>query len=591
MADDEIDPEEQARSIKAEARRLANLAPGEWRLWIDRRAAQLNVSRQDLECLVKEELEAREKQKREAETEEKRRLEQRAAKHDSLNDDDDELIRRAGEKITGWKAAGTPSLTEVQTLFHESISAGASAMARDRIIDAIIVAFGTELGGKRALIGTWGKIAKDFATECAEEARDSITEPELTPEEKAALREDLWPTVRGLAEAPDLIDQVVKQVHDLGVVNEDELITLTYVGATSRILQNPVNILTKGVSSGGKSFTALNTLKLIGPDFVNELTSSSALSLVYDTRPLAHTVMLIFEANQLQAEKQGDKDSTFAMLLRTLISEGRIVHQTTVEDPNSPTGRRVERIVREGPIALITTTTGELYSENETRMLSWHVHEDRDQTKAVMAGLANRAAGAVVASPDLAVWHDLQRWIALGPNDAVIPFAQQIADGIEPLMVRFRRDVGSLFSFIKASALLHQAQRQMDAQGRVVATVADYALAYPIFSKVMAESSGKAIPDNVRVVVKLIAERASAATVKSTGMRFQRVEVAGHASEVTISREQIGTATGIGKWAAYRAVNTAIDLGFLVNNETRERKPFRLVLKHGVDEMGVSLLP
>jgi hypothetical protein len=593
MADDDamVDPDEQARSIKAEAHRLANLAPGEWRLWIDRRAAQLNVSRQDLEHLVKEELEAREKQKREAETEEKRRLEQRAAKHDSLNDDNDELIRRAGEKITGWKAAGTPSLTEVQELFHESICAGASSMARDRIIDAIIAAFGNELGGKRAIAGTWGKLAKDFATECAEEARASITEPELTPEEKAALRENLWPTVCGLAEAPDLIDQVIKQVHDLGVVNEDELITLTYVGATSRVLQNPVNILTKGVSSGGKSFTALNTLKLIGPDFVNELTSSSALSLVYDTRPLAHTVMLIFEANQLQAEKHGDKDSTFAMLLRTLISEGRIVHQTTVEDPNSPTGRRVERIVREGPIALITTTTGELYSENETRMLSWHIHEDRDQTAAVMAGLADRAAGSVAASPDLAVWHDLQRWIALGPDDAVIPFARQIAAGIEPLMVRFRRDVGSLFSFIKASALLHQAQRQMDAQGRVVANVADYALAYPIFSKVMAESSGKAIPENVRLVVKLITERASATTAKSTGMRFQRVEVAGHASEVTISREQIGTATGIGKWAANRAVNTAIDLGFLVNNETRERKPFRLVLKHGVDEIGVALLP
>lgn len=593
MADDDamVDPEEQARSIKAEAHRLANLAPGEWRLWIDRRAAQLNVSRQDLEHLVKEELEAREKQKREAETEEKRRLEQRAAKHDSLNDDDDELIRRAGEKIAGWKAAGTPSLTEVQELFHVSICAGASSMARDRIIDAIIAAFGNELGGKRAMAGTWGKLAKDFAMECAEEARASITEPELTPEEKAALRENLWPTVCGLAEAPDLIDQVVKQVHDLGVVNEDELITLTYVGATSRILQNPVNILTKGVSSGGKSFTALNTLKLIGPDFVNELTSSSALSLVYDTRPLAHTVMLIFEANQLQAEKQADKDSIFAMLLRTLISEGRIVHQTTVEDPNSPTGRRVERIVREGPIALITTTTGELYSENETRMLSWHVHEDRNQTKAVMAGLANRAAGSVAASQDLAVWHDLQRWIALGPNNAVIPFARQIADGIEPLMVRFRRDVGSLFSFIKASALLHQAQRQVDDQGRVVATVADYALAYPIFSKVMAESSGKRIPDNVRAVVKLITERAGSPAAKPTGMRFQRVEVAGHASEVTISSDEIGTATGIGKSAAYRAVLTALDLGFLVNNEFRRSKPFKLVLKKGVDEVDTSLLP
>ena len=74
-------------------------------------------------------------------------------------------------------------------------------------------------------------------------------------------------------------------------------------------------------------------------------------------------------------------------------------------------------------------------------------------------------------------------------------------------------------------------------------------------------------------------------------MRFKRVEVDGRASEVTISYEQIGTATGIGKSAAYRAVRIATDLGFLINNETRPRKPPRLVLKRGVDEAGASLLP
>ncbi len=479
----------------------------------------------------------------------------------------------------------------MQELFHESICAGASQMARDRIVDAILAAFGTELGGKRALIGTWGKLAKDFAADCAQTARENTQQPELTPQERAALRETLWLTVRELAEAPDLMNRVIRQVHAMGVVGECELITLTYIAATSRVLEHPVNILTKGASSGGKSFTTMHVLDLIGPDFVNKLTSSSALSLVYDVKPLSHTVMCLFEANQLQTEKQGDKDSTFAMLVRTLISEGRIVHQTTVEDPNSPTGRRVERIVREGPIALITTTTGELYSENETRMLSWHVHEDRDQTAAVMSGLAANATGLVTSPADLAVWHDLQRWIALGPTDAVIPFAPQIVEKIPPLMVRFRRDVGSLFTFIKASALLHQAQRQKDAHGRVVATVADYTLAYPIFSKVMAESAGKAVPDNVRAVVNLVAERAGAAGKKPEGMRFKRVEVAGYAAEVTVSGNEIGNATGIGKWAAVRAIHTAIELGLLANNETRQRKPFRLILKHTVDEVGIALLP
>jgi hypothetical protein len=151
----------------------------------------------------------------------------------------------------------------------------------------------------------------------------------------------------------------------------------------------------------------------------------------------------------------------------------------------------------------------------------------------------------------------------LGPNDAVVPFAQQIAAEIKPLMVRFRRDVGSLFSFIKASALLHQAQRQVDAQGRVVATIADYELAYPIFSRVMAQSSGKGISDNVREVVRLIADRAGSADTKPTNGKFQRIAASRPGSEVAISSEQIGTATGIGKSAAYRAVLTALDLGFL----------------------------
>jgi hypothetical protein len=222
--------------------------------------------------------------------------------------------------------------------------------------------------------------------------------------------------------------------------------------------------------------------------------------------------------------------------------------------------------------------------------MSWHIHEDRHQTAAVLVGLAARAAGATATRPDLAVWHDLQRWIALGPNDVVIPFAHQIASEIPPLMVRFRRDVNSLFSFIKASALLHQAKRRVDEQGRVVATIADYELAHPIFSKVMAESAGKDVPDNVRAVIKLITERAGS-SARPTGMRFQRVEAAGRASEVTISSREIGTTLGIDKSGAHRAVTAAIDLGFLSNNEIRQRKPYRLVLKHGVDEAIAALLP
>jgi hypothetical protein len=206
------------------------------------------------------------------------------------NRSDDEIIDNAAKQIAEWQAAGTPGFDAAQELFNTSIRFGASSMCRDKIIDILQSAFGTELGGKRSMVSTWNSIAKDFATERAQNARDSITQSELTPEEKIEKRNALWPNVCELAQAPDLMDRIVHQVHSMGVVGERELITLTYIAATSRVLANPVNVLTKGASSGGKSFTTVHVLKLIGQDYVNKLTSSSALSLVYDTRPLSHTV-------------------------------------------------------------------------------------------------------------------------------------------------------------------------------------------------------------------------------------------------------------------------------------------------------------
>jgi hypothetical protein len=482
-------------------------------------------------------------------------------------------------------------LTAVQNLFHELISAHGSPMLKDRVIAAIVAAFDKELGGKRALAKTWTEIFKQVASDHAQEARENRghadNDTPLTAGEKAALRLALWPFICELAESPDLMQRIVQQVHAMGVVNEVELIQLTYLAATSRVLRNPINLLAKGASSSGKSFTTTKTLELIGTAFVNYLTSSSALSLVYDTRPLSNTVLVIFEANQLQ----GDDNSVFAMLLRTLISEGRIVHQTTVEDPASPSGRRVERIVREGPISLIVTTTGELHAENETRMLSFYVSESQEQTRGVIASLAARAAGSGTASNDLSVWHDFQSWIGYGPTDAVIPFAGQIAEKIPPSMVRFRRDVDSLFACIKASAILHQAQRDTLPDGRVVATVADYAVAYPIFSKVMAQTSGHGVTDSVRAVVDLIAALASPAAASPSSGRFSRGVTSDAGAGVVLSCQQIGTATGIGKTSAQRAVRAAIEQGFLINNETKPGKPFRLVLKQRADEAASALLP
>ena len=48
----EITAAEKARRAMAEAKRLASLTPGEWRLWVDRSAERLGVPRAALEGLI-----------------------------------------------------------------------------------------------------------------------------------------------------------------------------------------------------------------------------------------------------------------------------------------------------------------------------------------------------------------------------------------------------------------------------------------------------------------------------------------------------------------------------------------------------------
>ena len=140
----------------------------------------------------------------------------------------------------------------------------------------------------------------------------------------------------------------------------------------------------------------------------------------------------------------------------------------------------------------------------------------RSQTTGVLNRLGDRAAGNLEPMPDLSVFHDLQRWLALGPTDVVVPFAPQHVSQVPPHLVRFRRDIQQLLTFIKASALLHQAQRKLDPDGRVVATLDDYRLAYEVFVPILGQVTGRTVTDGVRAVINLVASRVASAVAAGT---------------------------------------------------------------------------
>ena len=173
--------------------------------------------------------------------------------------------------------------------------------------------------------------------------------------------------------------------------------------------------------------------------------------------------MVMFEATALRevAEKR-DGDMT-AMIVRTLLSEGRVVYDITERADDGKMGTR--RIVKKGPTNLIVTTTADnLHHENETRLLSLPVDESEEQTRAVMVRTALRRSRAEPAEPpDLDPWHELFHWLKHhGEHRVYIPYAGYLAEQAAASVVRMRRDFGVLLGMIEAHAVLHQVNRKRD---------------------------------------------------------------------------------------------------------------------------------
>ena len=388
----------------------------------------------------------------------------------------------------------------------------------------------------------------------AETAHTRTPEPDQ-PEDLCA-QDGVCAHTPPLASTDDLLAAAVKTVETLGVTGETRIIKGTYLAVVSQVLPEPVSMVAKGASAGGKSYSTRTTLQLFKPAVFYQVTAGSQRSLIFTDADFSHRTIVMFEATALRevAEKR-DGDMT-AMIVRTLLSEGRIVYDITERGDDGKMGTR--RITKQGPTNLIVTTTADnLHHENETRLLSLPVDESGEQTRAVMRRTALRRNQAEPAEPpDLVPWHELFHWLKHhGEHRVYIPYADYLADQAAASVVRMRRDFGVLLSMIEAHAVLHQVSRKRDPHGRIIATAADYDAARDILSDAFAITTGRKVKPGVRNAVTAVAELGGAAVDVTVA------QVARH-----LKRERS---------RASRGLKEAADLGYLVNQETRDGRAAR----------------
>jgi CRP-like cAMP-binding protein len=370
---------------------------------------------------------------------------------------------------------------------------------------------------------------------------------ELERAKAEAASREAWEVCRELAQEPDILGRFAEELARSGVAGESRIAKLLYLAVTSRLLQRPVSIALKGPSSGGKSHVVERVLSFVPESAYYALTAMSERTLAYSEEPIKHRFLVIYEAAGISGE--------FATyLMRSLLSEGCVRYETVEKTSEGIKPRLIER---EGPTGLIVTTTAvKLHPENETRLLSLTVTDTQDQTRAVMAALAEEAGEA---GPNVEPWHALQVWLEGAEHRVFIPYAKILADLIPPVAVRLRRDFGALLNLIRAHAVLHQATRERDGEGRIVATIEDYAAVRELVVDLVGESVEATVPKTVRETVEAVRRLRE-------GSNGEPVTVAELARKLELDRSTVS-----------RRARSAKDRGYLSDLEDNSRKPSRLI--------------
>lgn len=378
--------------------------------------------------------------------------------------------------------------------------------------------------------------------------------------ETNAHRLEAWKLCEDLAKEPKILERFSVAFQACGVTGEDRAGKLLYLCLVSRLLDTIASAVLKGPSSGGKSMTLKTTLKFFPQDTYHVLSAMSERALAYSEEPISHR-FLVFE------EAAGFNRDFASYLMRSLLSEGHVRYETVEKTTD---GLKAKLIDREGPTGLLTTTTAaNLHPENETRLLSIPVTDTREQTAQVLLALADESLADDV---DFAAWHALQVWLEGGEHRVTIPYAKALAGLIPPVTVRLRRDFGMVLKLIRAHALLHQANRERDIEGQIIADIEDdYRAVRELVADLVAEAAEATVSPTVRETVNAVS------TIISRGL-----------AEASVV--QVAQYLDLDKSATSRRVRVARDQGYVKNLEDRRGRPARLVLGDAMP-VDASVLP
>jgi DNA primase catalytic core len=283
-----------------------------------------------------------------------------------------------------------------------------------------------------------------------------------------------------LLRRPDLLDQVARDIDALGYVGEETNKRLLYLVAISRKLDDPLSAVILSQSGAGKSGLTEVIERLCPPEDVVLLTRLTPQSLYYVEPSFLDRKLVIVE------ERYGSIEADYS--IRVLQSRKKLIAAAPVKDPATGNMKTKVFTVEARAAFIEATTASSVNHENATRCFELAMDETAEQTRRIHErmsllrterGLQQRAEADAISQRH---WN-AQRLLETLP--VVIPFADKLT--FPSSWLRTRRDYARFLNLIEVSAFLHQHQRER--RGRaIVASMADYAVAYALAAEVLAET-------------------------------------------------------------------------------------------------------
>jgi len=317
------------------------------------------------------------------------------------------------------------------------------------------------------------------AEQAAEENQAQGAESEASP--AAAMSESERDEALAFLKQADLVEQLRRDIEALGYVGEHTLMLLLYLIAISRKLDDPCSGIVLSGSGAGKSGATEVIERLCPPEDVVLLTRLTPQSLYYTEPGYLDRKLVIVE------ERYGSIEADYS--IRVLQSRKKLIAAAPVKDPQTGNMRTKVFIVEARCAFIEATTASSVNHENATRCFELQMDETEEQTRRIHERQrlmrTERGLGLRQEAERIVRRHrNAQR--LLEPLAVVIPFADKLS--FPSSWMRTRRDHARFLNLIEVSAFLHQYQRERTRDGAIVASLADYAVAYALSGEVLRET-------------------------------------------------------------------------------------------------------